>query len=78
MNDLMKAATRVVKTGCPVVHEAYRSHLDNDARIPEAIFNEFAEAVEDWEGMSELMSTDPGEDEDGPTRNQRLTRLSRR
>ena len=73
MIDTMKAAARVVNCAQELVSEAHRSILDDEAHIPADVFNRLVDAVNQFDAAA----THTGEDEDGPTRNQRFTRLCR-
>ena len=49
MNDLMKAAAKVVQAAMETVSEASRSSLDTDAHIPESVFDRLTDAVNEWD-----------------------------
>jgi hypothetical protein len=72
MNTYMKAILQVVNCARDVVSEASRSHLDDDAHIPNDVFQSLVVAFDDLSGLVELSND---ECEDGPTRSQRFTRL---
>ena len=92
MNHVMKAAAKVVAAAQETVSEAHRSILDDEARIPVNVFDRLTDAILDYD--NEVAKTFPApaitreqdwwkwflgeEDEDGPSRNQRMTRLMRR
>ncbi len=85
-SSTMKAAAQVIARARDVVREAGRDHRHNDAVVPDAEFQALAEALDDWDGLNELQpATDDDwrewaneEDEDGPNRTQRITRLMHR
>ena len=82
MNDEMKATAQVIAKAQAVVSEGGQltsdTYWDNNDEpegqvvIPQKEFTALAEALDDWEGLAELSEV---ECEDGPTRNQRFTRL---
>ena len=93
LNNLMQAAAEVVLAAKETVSEAGRQALDDEAHIPEAVFNRLGDAVDKWDIAASEYGDEPEpitneqawwdwflgeEDEAGPTRNQRLTRLMRR
>jgi len=45
----MKTVAQIVKCAKEAVREAGRSHLDDDARIPEDVFNRLADACDEWD-----------------------------
>ena len=49
MNDLMKAAAKVVAMAQTTVSEASRSPLDTDAHIPEPVFDLLTDAVNEYD-----------------------------
>ncbi len=48
MNDIMRAAAKVVAIAQTTVSEASRSPLDADAHIPEPVFDLLTDAVNDY------------------------------
>ena len=56
MNDdlTMRALAAILVHGRELVSEAGRSHLDDDAHIPNEIFKAFADAITDYDEIEEM------------------------
>ena len=80
MNIEMKAAAQVIARAKEALSEGTATcpecgkHLYNHTVTPDAEMDALDDAIDDWEDLAEVPQD---ECEDGPARNQRLTRLMR-